>query len=83
MAKNDKIDLLIKEVTVLNGKLNICLSLFERLENRMLTLSRLERDMFGKLTKVCKKDYAEVRDVFGSFDKEIVEILTEMDDGEL
>jgi hypothetical protein len=83
MAKNDKVDLLIKEVTVLNGKINICLSLFERLENRMIALSGVGRDAFRRFTDECKKDYEEVRDVFGSFDKEIVDILTEMDDGEL
>lgn len=83
MAKDDRMDLLIKEITVLNGKINICLNLFERLENRMIGLSMLDRDIFRKLSERCKKDYDAVRDVFVSFDKEIVDDLTEMEDGEL
>ena len=76
-------DNLFKMIVVLNGKLNICLNLFERLESRMIALSGVKRDLYMKMTDECKKDYEEVRDVFGSFDKEIVDILTEMDDGEL
>lgn len=82
MEEKDR-DNLFKMIVVLNGKLNICLNLFERLEGRMIALSGVNRDSFRKMTDECKKDYAEVRDVFGSFDKEIVDILTEMDDGEL
>lgn len=82
MEEKDR-DNLFKMIVMLNGKLNICLNLFERLESRMIALSGVERDSFRKMTDECKKDYAEVRDVFGSFDKEIVDILTEMDDGEL
>lgn len=44
---------------------------------------RDEVNKCGVIRVLCKKDYAELRDVFGSFDKEIVDILTEMDDGEL
>ena len=76
-------DNLFKMIVILNGKLNICLNLFERLECRMIALSGVKRDSFMKITDDCKKDYAEVRDVFGSFDKEIVDILTEMDNGDL
>ncbi len=82
MEEKDR-DNLFKMIVMLNGKLNICLNLFERLESRMIGLSGVERDSFREMTDGCKKDYAEVRDVFGSFDKEIVDILTEMDDGEL
>ena len=74
---------LAKEIGILNGKMDIFISLFERVEYKFIATIPLPREQFNKEVSKIKKDYEEIRELVKRYDSEVREQLKGVVDGEL
>lgn len=74
---------LAKEIGILNGKMDIFISLFERVEYKFIAAIQLPREQFNKEVAKIKKDYEEIRELVKKYDVEVREQLKGVADGEL
>lgn len=80
-------EILCREILIINTKIDCLITLFERLENRVISMSPISTDRYREAMKLTKNDYDKLRDEIKQYETtsrdRVDEFLEKEKNGEL